>query len=442
MKICIFEDDKYTNLYPMTMTRPVCELKCGHTLLWEKVARTFKGVEICFFIRDYLVLTYRNTLKGKFSSEGVAVNDVTALEGSDMFFINGRWLFGKGTPSLEGDEEVGMSGEDVAYIRATADTLSAYKGEAFDRILHDLKGKLTRKEVEARLITYPWDLIRFNPDAIIEDFKATGKKGIHCKLPNMVAVMGSEENIYIAESAEIQPLVVLDARHGPILIEDGVTVYPNSRIEGPSTIGVETEIVETNVREGCSIGPVCKVGGEIEESIIHGYTNKYHAGFLGHAYVGEWVNLGAMTTNSDLKNDYSGVELHIGPYPRNRKKMDSGSTKVGSFIGDHTKTGIGCLFNTGTIVGVMNNILPLGKLPPKFIPSFLWFAPAEQKELKQDKLYRLLGGHRVFNMLLDTAEKAMARRKVSLTEEDRTLFETLYAMTEEERMAYIERPWG
>ena len=435
MKLCVFEDGKVANLYPMTMMRPVCELKCGHTLLWEKVARNFEGVKRCFFVRNYLAPVYRKKMEG-------AVNDLSALEETDVLFINGRWLMGKGELALEGDEVVGLSGGDVVYLRAKASTIEAYKGQPFDRLMEGLKGRLSGKEVEARLIEYPWDLINLNPKAIQEDFEASGKKGIHCKLPSTVAVMGSEDDIYVAEDVEIQPLVVLDARHGPIIIEEGVTVYPNSRIEGASAIGKGTEIVETNIREGCAIGPVCKIGGEVEESIIHGYTNKYHAGFIGHAYVGEWVNLGAMTTNSDLKNDYSGVELHVGPYPQNRKKMDSGSTKIGSFIGDHTKTGIGCLFNTGTVAGVMNNILPLGKLPPKFIPSFLWFAPAEQKEMKQNRPYRLLGGHRLFGMLLDTAEKAMARRKIELTEEDRTLFETLYEMTAEERREYIERPWG
>ena len=435
MKICIFEDEKSTNLYPMTMTRPVCELKCGHTLLWEKVARNFEGAQICFFVRDYLAPVYRKKVKG-------AVNDVSALEDTDVLFINGRWLMGQNELPLEGPEEEGLCRGDVVYLRARASTMEAYKGQSFDQLLAGLRGKLSGKQIEARLIEYPWDLINLNPAAIQEDFKAAAKKGIHCKLPSMVAVMGREDDIYIAESAEIQPLVVLDARRGPIIIEEGATVYPNSRIEGPAAIGKDTEIVETNVREGCAIGPVCKIGGEVEECIIHGYTNKYHAGFLGHAYVGEWVNLGAMTTNSDLKNDYSGVELHIGPYPQNRKKMDSCSTKIGSFIGDHTKTGIGVLFNTGTVIGVMNNILPTGKLPPKFIPSFLWIAPAEQKELKQNKTQRLMGGKRLFSMLLNTAEKAMGRRKIELTEEDRTLFKSLYEMTAEERSEYIERPWG
>jgi UDP-N-acetylglucosamine diphosphorylase/glucosamine-1-phosphate N-acetyltransferase len=370
------------------------------------------------------------------------VNDREKLTGTDLLFINGRWLMGKEELALTGDEQVGLCEEDVAYIRVKTSTLRAYEGQSCDELIETLKERLPNTQTQARMINYSWDLVNYNPDAIQEDFEAQNKQGIHCTLPRTTEVLGSESSIYVAPDAEIHPLVVLDAREGPIIIENGVTVFPNSRIEGPSAIGEGTQIVGTNVREGCAIGPICKIGGEVEESIIHGYTNKYHTGFIGHAYVGEWVNLGALTTNSDLKNDYSGVELHIGPYPQNRKKADSGSTKVGAFIGDHTKTGIGVLFNTGTVVGVMNNILPLGKLPPKFISSFLWFAPPEQKEVKQDKLYRLLGGHRIFSMLLETAGKAMARRKLTLTAAYEKLFRTLYEATEEERAAYMEKPWG
>ena len=114
---------------------------------------------------------------------------------------------------------------------------------------------------------------------------------------------------------------------------------------------------------------MCRVGGEVEESIIQGYSNKYHDGFLGHAYVGEWVNLGALTTNSDLKNDYSNVSMVLD----GRTPISTGSTKVGSLIGDHAKTSIGTLLNTGAYVGAMTVIVATGKPLPKFIPSFAWF---------------------------------------------------------------------
>ena len=114
-----------------------------------------------------------------------------------------------------------------------------------------------------------------------------------------------------------------------------------------------------------TLGPTCRIGGEVEASIVHGYTNKYHEGFLGHAYVGEWVNLGAITSNSDLRNDYGEVRVPLGGDP-----VATGQAKVGCFIGDHTRTGMGSQLNTGTAIGVMCNVLPAGPLLPKHVPSF------------------------------------------------------------------------
>src|SRR6185295_4718482 len=137
---------------------------------------------------------------------------------------------------------------------------------------------------------------------------------------------------------------------GPVTIEEGCEVHPFTRIEGPCYVGPKTILLGAKVREGCSFGPMCRIGGEVEESIVHGYSNKYHDGFLGHAYVGEWVNLGALTTNSDLKNDYSEVKVTLD----GRTQLSTGSNKVGALIGDHVKTSIGTLLNTGAYVGAMS----------------------------------------------------------------------------------------
>ena len=144
-----------------------------------------------------------------------------------------------------------------------------------------------------------------------------------------------------------------------------MVVQPFTRIEGPCYIGRDTQLFRANLRGGVTIGPDCRIGGEVEASIIHGYTNKYHEGFLGHAYVGEWVNLGAITSNSDLRNDYGEVYVPLGGDP-----VATGQAKVGCFIGDHTRTGMGSMLNTGTAIGVMCNVLPAGPLLPKHVPSF------------------------------------------------------------------------
>ena len=158
---------------------------------------------------------------------------------------------------------------------------------------------------------------------------------------------------------------------------------------------------------------MCRVGGEVEESIIHGYSNKYHDGFLGHGYVGEWVNLGALTTNSDLKNDYSNVSVMLD----GKHSIDTGSTKVGSLIGDHTKTSIGTLFNTGSYVGAMALIMATGKPLPKFIPSFAWFLEGVvTKGFGRRSLY-------------ETARIAMGRRGCRWTQAEEAMWDAIFELT-------------
>ena len=161
---------------------------------------------------------------------------------------------------------------------------------------------------------------------------------------------------------------------------------------------------------------------ELEESIIHGYSNKIHTGFLGHSYLGEWVNIGASTVTSDLKNDYSTVQVFV-----NGELMDTGELKVGSFIGDHSKTSIGCLLNTGTVIGVMSNVLASVGPTPKYIPSFVWYF--------RDRFSRGEGLRR----MLRTAEVVKGRRGETMTDEERQLYRKLYEMTREERETIIKR---
>lgn len=310
----------------------------------------------------------------------------------------------------------------MVCARVRRETARKCASQDFCEFLTRIQEKLHKRTVDAELISYSWNLVHHNPKAITADFKASGRSGVQGKMHPLSCVYGDESQVYIAPSAVIHPMVVLDTNGGPVVIEDGVKVFPHTRIEGPCYIGKDSQIVGGKIREGCSIGPVCRVGGEVEESIIHGYSNKYHDGFLGHAYVGEWVNLGALTTNSDLKNDYSTVEVKL-----NGQTIDTGDTKVGSFIGDHTKTSIGTLFNTGTIVGMMTNILGGSEILPKSIPSFCLFANA--------KAFKGFG----LKSLLKTAETAMGRRKVVLTEDDRVLLTHAYELTAPEREEAVKK---
>lgn len=175
--------------------------------------------------------------------------------------------------------------------------------------------------------------------------------------------------VWIAEGVRIAPNVVLDASAGPIVVDSGATIMANAVIQGPAYIGKKTVIkIGAKIYGGTSIGPVCKIGGEIEASIIQAYSNKQHDGFLGHAYIGEWVNMGADTNNSDLKNTYKNVKIY--DYAK-ATMIDSGSQFMGCVLGDHVKTGINVSLNTGLTVGTGSNIFG-SKLFSGYVHDFSW----------------------------------------------------------------------
>jgi UDP-N-acetylglucosamine diphosphorylase/glucosamine-1-phosphate N-acetyltransferase len=266
-------------------------------------------------------------------------------------------------------------------------------------------------------------LILSNPEQLIHDFAAAGRSGIEGTVEQPCAVRGSAKDLYIARGAVVHPMVVLDLQQGPVYIDEGAEIHPFTRIEGPCYIGKKSILFGAKCREGNSIGPQCRIGGEVEESIVHGYSNKYHDGFLGHAYVGEWVNLGALTTNSDLKNDYSSVSVVLD----GKNAIDTGSTKVGSLIGDHTKTSIGTLFNTGAYVGAMALITGTGKPLPKYLPSFAWFLEGVvTKGFGKRKLY-------------ETAQKVTGRRGREWTAAQERMWDEIFAMTASERDDAIKK---
>ena len=270
---------------------------------------------------------------------------------------------------------------------------------------------------------YTWDLVLANPEQLTVDFNAAGRSGIEGTVEQPNAIRGSQKDVYVGPGALVHPMVVIDAAEGPVYIDEGAEIHPFTRIEGPCYIGKKTILFGAKCREGNSIGPVCRIGGEVEESIIQGHSNKYHDGFLGHAYVGEWVNLGALTTNSDLKNDYSSVQVSLD----GRHPIDTKSTKVGSLIGDHTKTSIGTLFNTGAYVGAMTLIAATGKPLPKFIPSFAWFLEGVvTKGFGKGKLF-------------ETAKTAMGRRKQEWTPALEAMWNEVFSITAPERNDAVKK---
>jgi UDP-N-acetylglucosamine diphosphorylase/glucosamine-1-phosphate N-acetyltransferase len=415
MRLCIFEDETVDQFHPLTYLRATFELRCGATTLAEKIRRAAPRAAVAYFARDLLAPVLRQRL-------GAPVNDPTALAGDDLLLVNGRWLvLDPAQLPADGPEEMIVSGDAVLAARikrATADRAAASSPAA---LLASLKQTLYIREIKATVLSHFWELIHHNPAAIVADFKAAGKAGIVGTFSDHATVWGSKDQVYVAPTAEVQPFVCIDTTHGPVTIDEGAVINPHTRIEGPGYVGPKTMIVGGKIREGCSIGPVCRVGGEVEESIIHGYSNKYHDGFLGHAYVCEWVNLGALTTNSDLKNDYGAVDVHL-----KGELVNTGDTKIGSFIGDHTKTSIGTILNTGTVVGVMCNVVTGGGMTPKFIPSFTMFL--------DNKMYNI-----PFKKTIETARVAMSRRKRELAEAEVALLQATLGLTKPERDELVRR---
>ena len=420
MKLILFEDAHHDNLYPLTYLRPAFELICGATSLREKIEHAAAAESVACFVRDWMAQSYAE-------KTDAPVNDPAQLDG-DCLLVNGRLLVdGRFAPASLGADEALRVGGTLVAANVTADTLAAAKADSFDATLAALEDRLSVTEGEATLIDYPWLLLRHNEAMMESDFRRlyADRAGVHGRVHEGSCILGDEANVYIAGSAEVLPAVVLDASEKPIVLEEGAKILPHTRVDGPSYVGPRTQLHGGKIREACSFGPDCRVGGEVECTIIQGYSNKYHDGFLGHSYVCEWVNLGALTTNSDLKNDYSTVSVRY-----KGELTDTGEQFLGSMIGDHTKTSIGTILNTGSVIGMMSNLVHFGPLMPKEVPSFCW----------------LLNGRPTkgpgLRAMLETARAAMERRKKTLSAADEQLIRDLRDRLKPELRAAIQEAFG
>jgi len=405
------------NFDPVGLSRPLFELRCGITNLAEKLIARTRADDVACFVPDYLA--------GVYSAESTwPVNDMGALSGDDLLLVNARVKADSLTIETAGPSEVCLSEDgELLYARVRADDVENIECACINSWIDNARQPLPTVRAKLPTWNYAWDLMLANPEGLTADFAALGRSGIEGSVEQPNAIRGSEKDVFIAPGAVIHPMVVLDATGGPIYLDEGVEVYPFTRIEGPCYVGAGSILLGANCREGNSIGPVCRIGGELEESIIQGYSNKYHDGFLGHAYVGQWVNLGAQTSNSDLKNDYSAVSVILD----GKRPLDTGSTKVGALIGDHTKTSIGTLMNTGSVVGAMALIMATGEPLPKFIPSFAWFLKGvSTKGFGKKKLY-------------ETARMAMSRRGKEFTGAHEAMFDAIFELTAEPRVAAIKK---
>ncbi len=399
MQYIIFDDEKYKNFYPLTLTRSTGDLRVGILKLRQRIKAYFVFEENNFVISEKLEKVYRER------HPDWKINSISAGE---TLFINSR---------LKVDAKIVKKIEELPIntcFMNNNDTIAAKlkinERKISTENISGIFGSLKNIQLKSGLLwNRTWALISENSDYIAKDFKNFFYEKDNFFETEMGVTILNPYDVWIGENVEIKPGVVIDASEGPVVLDESAKVMSNAVIIGPAYIGKRSVIkAGAKIYEGTSIGPVCKVGGEVEESIFQAYSNKQHDGFLGHSYLGEWINLGADTNNSDLKNNYKNVKAYF--YPE-KKKIDSGTQLLGTIIGDHTKTGINSTINTGAVIGVGCNLFGRN-LISDFVSSFSW---GESSNLTQ---YRI-------DKFLETAELVKKRRELSLTPAEKNLYNNI-----------------
>ena len=376
MKIVVYEDH-VNEFYPLTNLFPQYNLRLGAKTINEHMAK--------FFVR------------GKMSSIArPQYGIVPAKSRESTLYLSGRLLLNKKFKMPEADVKLVVGSEPVGFFKKKP-PFPATLGEIRDA-LSRVKGSL---RVDGIAINNIWDLIAENENLLLQQLKMKRKTG-----RSLLKAEVRGKDIHVAKSARVDKLVFLDAADGPVYIDDDAELRPFSTVIGPAYIGAGTVIERARVAKS-SIGPQCRIGGEIEGCIFQGYSNKHHEGFIGHSYIGEWVNLGALTTNSDLKNNYGPVRVRV-----HGQDYDTGMIKVGCFIGDHVKLGIGTLIPTGAVFGSFVNFAG-GGMTPRYIRDFHWIVGDEVQEYDLDRAMK-------------TAQIVMKRRNVNISEQYKKVIRSLH----------------
>jgi UDP-N-acetylglucosamine diphosphorylase/glucosamine-1-phosphate N-acetyltransferase len=400
MNYILFDDHNRNDLLPLTFMRPVADLRCGILTFREKW-NNHLGTECSVFTAKYL--------RKKFP----------LLQKEQNIFINGS-LFphkmlidsihalrpGQALKSATDDSLLAFSATNTFFDTANIDQFDTFS-------IHVLKGfQIIEYEGNFQSVTRPWHIFSMNDQALRDDFHllTTQRQSQPISSTNRVF---APENIFIEEGAIVE-FSVINAASGPVYIGKDAEVMENCAIRAPFALCKESVLkMGAKIYGATTIGPHCKVGGEVNNSVIFGFSNKAHDGFLGNSVIGEWCNLGADTNNSNLKNTYDIVK--IWSYPE-KHFVSTGLQFCGLIMGDHSKSAINTMFNTGTVVGVSSNIFGEG-FPRQFIPSFSWGGASGFKKYNLEKA-------------IEVARQVCERRNVILSEIDVEIFETLYALSD------------
>jgi UDP-N-acetylglucosamine diphosphorylase/glucosamine-1-phosphate N-acetyltransferase len=381
MNYILFDGTARRQLLPFTFTRPVADIRVGILTIREKWERVL-GFTTSTVTEDYLSHKW------------------PLVEMDENIMINASFL---PTPELVAQIE---SLEQDQAIFSDEEVVAFYSLE--DQEVDFSKYTQLELEGEAFRITNTWDIFSKNREAIIADFELLTSNRESQPIPSSNNVLGAD-NIFLEEGAKVE-FATLNASTGPIYIGADAEIMEGSLVRGPFAI-CEGAVLKLGAKiyGPTTVGPFSKVGGEVNNSVIFGYSNKGHDGFLGNSVLGEWCNLGADTNTSNLKNNYA--EVRLWDYDT-EKFAPTGLQFCGLMMGDHSKCGINTMFNTGTVVGVSANIFGSG-FPRNFIPSFSWGGSAGTTTYKTSKAF-------------EVAEEVMKRRNLDFTNDDREILEYVF----------------
>jgi UDP-N-acetylglucosamine diphosphorylase/glucosamine-1-phosphate N-acetyltransferase len=398
MSLLFVDDAAAGDFLPFSMTRPCCELRAGALLVrqrWEMAT----GDKTLGFLGAPHLFHFDEPGAASFYNSSVPAGTIV---------VNSRCAVAL---TRLGDDALAWSCAGRLAAVRLRNAMDAAEIEALGGKLDGLVGHAKVVEVDGLWLDKVWDLVRHLPALLMVDAAHLGEQVERATIPGITTV--GPHLTYIDRRATVEPMVYFDASNGPIVVRRGASIQAFTRLVGPCVVG-EDSLVSGGKVATSSIGDQCKVNGEVSNSVFIGHANKGHDGFIGHSVLGRWVNLGAGTVNSNLKNNYSDVVMWT---PGGLER--SGMQFLGSLIGDHAKTAIGTRLTTGCVVGTGANVYGKG-ITPRYVPPFGW-------GLDESDMWEL-------ESFLDTAERAMKRRDVPLTERARRQLTAAWERAREERL--------
>lgn len=389
MNYILFDGTVRETLLPFTYTRPVADIRIGILTIREKW-EIYLGFTTSTLTEDYLMEKY------------------PMIEMEENVMINASFLpneiLATIVKNLEPNQAVFYNDEIIAF----------YTEETQEEVDFDTYEIISYTDDILR-IEHTWDIFQKNDEALRADFELLTEDKYSQPIPKSVNII-SPEHIFIEEGAKLE-FVTLNASTGPIYIGKNTEIMEGSVIRGPFALceGAQVKLA-TKVYGATTVGPECRIGGEVNNSVLFGYSNKGHDGFLGNSVLGEWCNIGADSNNSNLKNNYEEVKLWSYETESFAK---TGLQFCGLMMGDHSKCGINTMFNTGTVVGVSANVFG-GGFPRNFVPSFSWGGASGFTTYITKKAF-------------ETASKVMERRHIEFDEKEKAILETVFELTKKYR---------